>query len=83
MPKPITLEMLHAMNPDQRKTLHANALGLDTPAARNVLELLSQDDLMARPKPVKAAPAKKRTTTAKPKAAAATKPVKAVYGRQG
>ncbi len=87
MPKPITLEMLHEMTPDQRKTLHRNASGLDTDAAREVLVLLSQDDLMARPK----APAKKtaapkkaaaKKTAAKPKKVAAAKPIKAVYGRQ-
>ncbi len=90
MPKPITLEMLHAMDLDQRKTLHRNASGLDTPAARAVLELLGQDDLMGKPKaPPKAAAARKpaapRTTPAKPraaKAAAAPKPKAAVYGRQ-
>ena len=91
MPKPITLEMLHAMDPEQRKTLHRNASGLDTPAARAVLELLGQDDLMGKPKaPPKAAsarkaPAKPRATPAKPRAAkpaAAPKPKAAVYGRQ-
>lgn len=91
MPKPITLEMLHAMDPEQRKNLHRNASGLDTPAARAVLELLGQDDLMGKPKaPPKApsarkAPAKPRATPAKPRAAkapAAAKPKAAVYGRQ-
>lgn len=88
MPKPITLEMLHAMDMDQRKTLHRNASGLDTPAARAVLELLGQDELMGKPKaPPKAAttrktPAKPRATPAKPRAAAAAKPKSAVYGRQ-
>ena len=91
MPKPITLEMLHAMDLDQRKTLHRNASGLDTPAARAVLELLGQDDLMGKPKaPPKAAkPASPRKTAAratpaKPRAtkAATAKPKAAVYGRQ-
>lgn len=87
MPKPITLEMLHAMDPEQRKNLHRNASGLDTPAARAVLELLSQDDLMGKPKaPPKAAAPRKtkaRTTPAKPRAAkAAAEPKAAVYGRQ-
>ena len=90
MPKPITLEMLHAMDLDQRKTLHRNASGLDTPAARAVLELLGQDDLMGKPKAppkAKAASPRKtpaRTTPAKPRAPKATtvKPKAAVYGRQ-
>ena len=87
MPKPITLEMLHAMDPDQRKTLHRNASGLDTPAARAVLELLGQDDLMGKPKaPPKAASARKAPArTSKPRAAkpaAAPKAKAAVYGRQ-
>ena len=88
MPKPITLEMLHAMTPDQRKTLHRNASSRDTPAAHEILQLLSQDDLMARPKPVAAAPRKtapRKTASAKTasaKTADARKPVKAVHGRQ-
>ena len=97
MPKPITLEMLHAMDLDQRKTLHRNASGLDTPAARAVLELLGQDELMGKPKAPpksasKAASPRKtpaRTTPAKPRAAKTTatkptapKPKAAVYGRQ-
>lgn len=90
MPKPITLEMLHAMDLEQRKNLHRNASGLDTPAARAVLELLGQDDLMGKPKaPPKAAAPRKagtaRKTPAKPrvaKAPAAPKAKSAVYGRQ-
>lgn len=87
MPKPITLDMLHEMTPDQRKTLHRNASSLDTDAAREVLDLLAQDGLMAAPKaPAKKAPAKKAGTAkkaaAKPKKAAVVKPKTAVYGRQ-
>lgn len=94
MPKPITLEMLHAMELDQRKTLFRNASGIDTPAARAVLELLEQDDLMGKPKapPKAAAPRKPRATPAKPRATKATSTKTAapkaamkkaaVYGRQ-
>ena len=88
MPKPITVEMLEAMSLDQRKTLHRNALGLDTPAARDVIELLSHGDLLGAPKstarkaPAKPAAARKTRAAAKPKAKAAPKPVQAVYGRQ-
>ena len=86
MPKAITLEMLHAMSPDQRKTLHANATLMDTPASRAVLDLLAQDGLMPAPKLAKA-PAKRKAPTRKTeprvaKAPAAPK-VKAVsFGRQ-
>ena len=52
MAKPITAEMLHAMSLEQRKTLQKNALSLGTPAAQAVLELLSQDDLLGRPKAI-------------------------------
>lgn len=87
MPKPITLEMLHAMDLDQRKTLHRNASGLDTPAARAVLELLGQDDLMGKPKAPPKAPSARKTPAraTKPRAAkapAAPKAKSAVYGRQ-
>lgn len=87
MPKPITLEMLHAMDLDQRKTLHRNASGLDTPAARAVLELLGQDDLMGKPKAPPKAPSARKTPAraTKPrvaKAPAAPKAKSAVYGRQ-
>lgn len=90
MPKPITVEMLTEMTPDQRKTLLKNAMARDTPAARDVIELLSQDGMIDKPKP-KAAPktASTRTTTTarKPRAAAAPKktarkPVAAQFGRQ-
>ena len=81
MPKPITSEMLHAMTPAQRETLQKNALGRDTPAAHASLELLSQDDLMGRPKPI-ASTARKGTGPRKPASVAARKPVKAVHGRQ-
>lgn len=66
MPKPITVEMLTAMSPDERKTLHRNASALDTPAARQVLDLLSKDDLMERPKSAaaKKVPVKKAAKTA-------------------
>lgn len=81
--KPITVEMIEAMDADQRKTLYKNALARDTDAARAVLEILSQHDLMAKPKAPAKAPAtrKPRTSASKPKGAA-TKPIKAVYGRQ-
>ena len=88
MPKPITLEMLQAMSPDQLKTLHANAMGLDTPAARDVLLLLTNEDLVGRPKPpaVKKAPsARRKVNGSKPPAnvkVAAVKPVQAKHGRQ-
>ena len=54
MAKPITLEMVEAMSLDQRKTLHANALKHDSQAAKDVIALLTSDDLMSRP-PTKAA----------------------------
>ena len=63
MAKPITLEMVEAMSLDQRKTLHANASKRDTQAAKDILELLAQDDLMSRP-PTKVAEA---VVPAKPK----------------
>ena len=67
MPKPITAEMLHAMSLDQRKNLHRNALSLDTPAAHEILEMLSQDDLMGKPKvAAKPASARKKTVAAAP-----------------
>ena len=83
MPKTITSEMVHAMSLDQRKTLYQNALGRDTPAAHAVLEILSQDDMMSRPKPA-AAPGKSGKVAAprKAKAAQDRKPIKAVHGRQ-
>ncbi len=85
MPKPITVEMLHAMSLDQRKNLHRNALSLDTPAAHEILELLSQDDLMGKPKAAaKPATARKKSAAApkKAKVAAEAKPTKAVHGRR-
>ncbi len=89
MPKPITAEMLHAMSLDQRKTLHRNAMALDTPAAREVLELLAQDDLMGRRKPpVSPAAAKKAGAASARKRVkseadqAKPKPIKVVFGRQ-
>ena len=88
MPKAITLEMLHAMSPDQRKTLHANATGMDTPASRAVLELLQQDGLMPAAKvakaPAKRAPAARKMTTRTAKTAAEPKPKTktASFGRQ-
>ena len=82
MPKPITSEMLHAMTLAERKTLHQNALGRDTPAAHAVLDLLSRDNLMSRPEPAK--PAARRAVAPRRSAdTAARKPVKAVHGRQG
>ena len=63
MAKPITLEMVEAMSLDQRKTLQANASKRDTQAAKDILELLSQGDLMSRP-PTKLAEA---VVPAKPK----------------
>lgn len=49
MAKPITVEMIEAMTLDQRKTLHANAKNRDTPAAKDLIALLSEGDLMTRP----------------------------------
>lgn len=85
MPKPITVEMLTEMTPDQRKTLLKNAMARDTPAARDVIELLSQDGMIDRPKP-KATP-RTATKARKPRATAAPKktikkPVAAQFGRQ-
>ena len=85
MPKPITVEMLQAMSLDQRKILQRNALGLGTPAAQAVLLLLSQGDLMERPKPAASAATTRRKAApkkAKSTAEVETKPVKAVYGRR-
>ena len=90
MAKPITAEMLHAMSLEQRKTLQKNALTLGTPAAQAVLELLSQDDLLGRPKAIVVPRAPKKAATGAPKtpkpkvakAAAAPKSIKAVHGRQ-
>ncbi len=81
MPKPITIEMLEAMNTDQRKTLYRNAVALDTPAAKEVIELLSQNDLMAKTPASAGSPAKKKTK-ATPKKAVAKKSVTAKHGRQ-
>ena len=85
MPKAITLDMLHAMSADQRKTLHANATLMDTPASRAVLELLSQDSLMPALKVAKA-PAKHKTAPRKAtlaaKVPAAPKPKTVSFGRQ-
>ena len=85
MPKAITLEMLHAMSPEQRKTLHGNATLMDTPASRAVLELLSQDSLMPALKVAKTSA--KRTTARKPttrvaKAPAEPKAKTVSFGRQ-
>ena len=81
MPKPITSDMLHAMTLAERKSLHQNALGRDTPAAHAVLDLLSRDNLMSRPEPAK--PAARRTAAPRKSAGTATrKPVKAVHGRR-
>lgn len=86
MPKPITIEMLEAMNTDQRKTLYRNAVALDTPAAKQVIELLSQNDLMAKPPSTPGSPAKKRVKAAPknaaPKKAVVKKSVTAKHGRQ-
>ena len=89
MAKPITVEMLQAMSLEQRKTLQKNAISLGTPAAKAVLELLSQDDLLGRPKPIVVPRAKRPTTSAtKPtkaktsRATLAAKSIKAVHGRQ-
>jgi hypothetical protein len=80
MPKPITIEMLEAMSTDQRKTLYRNAVALDTDAAKDVIELLSQNDLMAKPAAVGVAAKKKAKAT--PAKAAAKKSVTAKHGRQ-
>ena len=95
MPKPITLDMLNQMSPDQLKTLKQNAMGRDTPASRDVLELLAQDDVASRfiKPPAKSSVAKAaakpsaRRTLAGSKAkstvtAAAPKAVQAKHGRQ-
>ena len=82
MPKPITSDMLHAMTLAERKMLHQNALGRDTPAAHAVLDLLSRDNLMSPPAPAK--PAVRRVAAPRMSAGAvARKPIKAVHGRQG
>ena len=81
MPKPITSEMLHAMTPAQRDTLQKNALGRDTPAAHAILELLSQGDLMSRPKSTSPV-GHKRAGTRTPAKVSSPKPFKAVHGRQ-
>ena len=49
------------MTPDQRKTLHKNALALNTPAAAEVIELLSKTDFL----PVVPAVAKPRAVRKK------------------
>ena len=90
MAKPITAEMLHAMSLEQRKTLHKNALSLGTPAAQAVIELLSQDELLGKPKAIVVPKGTKKVATGAPKvtkpkvpkAAAAPKSIKAVHGRQ-
>lgn len=81
MPKPITIEMLEAMSTDQRKTLYRNAIALDTPAAKEVIELLSTNDLMAKTPTSAGSPAVKKTKAA-PKKAVAKKNVTAKHGRQ-
>lgn len=82
MAKQITLEMLEAMSPDQRKTLHQNALNLDTPAAKEVIDMLVKGDLVRRPAAsVASAKPKKVKAAAAPKAKA-KKAAPAKHGRQ-
>ena len=67
MPKPITIEMIDAMSPEERKNLNENAMTRETPAAKAILELLSQSSAKASPS------AAVKVTRAKPKAAAKAK----------
>ena len=76
MPKVITSEMLHAMTPVQLSTLRDNATARDTPAARDLLKLLSEEGLIKPAKVAtvasasrKAAPKRAAKATATPKAA--------------
>ncbi len=71
MAKQITREMIEGMTLDQRKTLKANAQKRDTQAAKDVLVLLSQDDLMTKSAAETTAAQKPRKT----RAAAKLKPV--------
>ena len=57
MAKPITREMLEGMSLDQRKTLLKNAQQRDTAAAREVIAMLEEGDLLTRAPPVVEAPA--------------------------
>ena len=57
MAKPITREMLEAMSLDQRKTLLKNAQQRDTTAAKDVIAMLEDGDLLTRAPPVVEAPA--------------------------
>ena len=69
MAKPITREMIEGMTLDQRKTLKANAQNRDTQAAKDVLTLLSEDDLMTKggAEPAAAPKPRKTRAVAKPK----------------
>ncbi len=48
MAKPITREMLESMSLDQRKTLLKNAQQRDTAAAKDVIAMLEEGDLLTR-----------------------------------
>ncbi len=61
MAKPITREMLEGMSLDQRKTLLKNAQQRDTAAAKDVIAMLEDGDLLTRaPAAVEAPVAAKR-----------------------
>ena len=57
MAKPITREMLEGMSLDQRKTLLKNAQQRDTVAAKDIIAMLEEGDLLTRAPPVVEAPA--------------------------
>ena len=57
MAKPITREMLEGMSLDQRKTLLKNAQQRDTAAAKDVIAMLEEGDLLTRAPHVAEAPA--------------------------
>ena len=72
MAKPITREMLEGMSLDQRKTLLKNAQQRDTAAAKDVIAMLEDGDLLTRAPAVVEAPVAAKKVKMRP----APKPAK-------
>ena len=66
MAKPITREMLEGMSLDQRKTLLKNAQQRDTAAAKEVIAMLEEGDLLTRAPPAVEAPVAVKRTKMRP-----------------
>ena len=66
MAKPITREMLEGMSLDQRKTLLKNAQQRDTAAAKDVIAMLEDGDLLTRAPPVVEAPVAAKRVKVRP-----------------